>query len=137
MARDAVFLDTAGLIGVFLASDSLHAMAVEILDSLALSGTPLVTSDWVLIEFLNATANLRQRVGAAGFIRSLLADPGVTIVRSSHVGLQAALKLYESRPDKEWGIVDCSSILICKDQNVRQVLTHDQHFQQAGFQVLL
>ncbi len=137
MARDAVFLDTAGLIGVFLASDSLHAMAVEILDSLAVSGTPLVTSDWVLIEFLNATANLRHRVGAAGFVRSLLADPGVTFVRSSHVGLQGALKLYESRPDKEWGIVDCSSILICKEMGIKRVFTHDRHFRQAGFEILL
>lgn len=38
--------------------------------------------------------------------------------------------------DKEWGLVDCISFVVMWEAGVTQVLTFDQHFAQAGFQVL-
>ncbi|CAG0966960.1 hypothetical protein PHYC_01036 [Phycisphaerales bacterium] len=49
----------------------------------------------------------------------------------------AALSLFRERPDKEWSLVDCSSILICREQGIQRILTADHHFTQAGFEVLL
>ncbi len=39
--------------------------------------------------------------------------------------------------DKEWGFVDCTSILVAKDMGIKDVFSADHHFEQAGFNILL
>ena len=48
-----------------------------------------------------------------------------------------ALDLFRKRPDKDWSLVDCSSILICEARSIEAVFTSDHHFAQAGFKILL
>ena len=136
-ARDAVFLDASGLIALLFPDDSLHPMATHTMAILARTRASLVTSDWVLAEFLNSAAAARTRASAAEMARRTFANPGIDVVEAGRLGLLEALELYESRPDKDWSIVDCSSILICKERGIRRVFTHDRHFRQAGMQVLL
>ncbi len=45
--------------------------------------------------------------------------------------------LFRSRPDKEWGLVDCISFTLMRERGLRTALTADIHFQQAGFRALL
>jgi predicted nucleic acid-binding protein len=54
-----------------------------------------------------------------------------------HDSLVEALCLYESRPDKRWSLVDCASMIICQRMKIGRVFTHDHHFRQAGFEILL
>ena len=51
--------------------------------------------------------------------------------------IQRAIKLYSDRPDKEWGLTDCPSFVVMEERGVRDALTADEHFQQAGFRALL
>jgi predicted nucleic acid-binding protein len=46
-------------------------------------------------------------------------------------------ELYRSRPDKEWSLTDCTSIVILQKEQIEQVFTSDHHFEQAGFVKLL
>ncbi len=48
-----------------------------------------------------------------------------------------AVALYGSRPDKEWGLIDCASFVVMTDRGLSKALTADEHFQQAGFRALL
>jgi predicted nucleic acid-binding protein len=48
-----------------------------------------------------------------------------------------ALQLYGDRPDKDWSMTDCSSFLIMRRLSIDSALTHDKHFEQAGFIALL
>jgi predicted nucleic acid-binding protein len=47
------------------------------------------------------------------------------------------LAFFNERRDKAWSFVDCSSILICEAAGIDRVFTHDQHFSQAGLEILL
>jgi len=49
----------------------------------------------------------------------------------------AAVALYSSRPDKDWGVTDCASFVTMKDRAITEALTVDRHFEQAGFCALL
>jgi hypothetical protein len=69
--------------------------------------------------------------------RALMNDPRASLVRVEHELLIRALGLYEQRGDKDWGLVDCASILVMQDHSIREAFTHDKHFKQAGFQCLL
>jgi uncharacterized protein len=47
------------------------------------------------------------------------------------------LTLYEQATDKVWGLVDCASFVVMRDQRVLDALSGDRHFEQAGFRCLL
>jgi len=47
------------------------------------------------------------------------------------------VKLYSERPDKEWGLTDCVSFVVMEAHGIRDALTADEHFEQAGFRALM
>ena len=47
-----------------------------------------------------------------------------------------ALDLYEARPDKEYSLVDCMSMVVMRERGITHVLTNDHHFRQEGFTVV-
>ena len=134
---NGVFADTGYWIALFNPRDQLHAKAVTA--SQVLQGRQIVTSQMVLTEFLNHYAALGQpfRQRAVQVVRSFQSNVDVEIVPQTDGQFAAALTLYAQRPDKEWGITDCASLLIMQERGIVEALAHDDHFQQAGFIPLL
>lgn len=137
MPGEAVFIDSAALIALVNRTDSLYARAIAIRDSLAATRTPFLTSDWVLAEVLATCAEPPMRARAVAAVASLRASGAATVVEATRGGWDAAFDLYRSRDDKDWSLVDCTSILICRSRSIQRVFTHDRHFAQAGFELLL
>jgi predicted nucleic acid-binding protein len=137
VADTEVFLDTSGLLALVRVRDALHAHARRVLETLSDEGTPLVTSQWVLAEFLGGTARPPLRQAALRFVDTLVASPNTTILAATPEGWASALEFYRSRPDKDWSLVDCASMVISQSRGIRRVLTHDSDFEQAGFEALL
>src|SRR5262245_60255789 len=61
----------------------------------------------------------------------------VEIVPASSQLFPAALALYRSRADKDWGLTDCASFVVMSERGLAEALTTDEHFRQAGYRVLL
>lgn len=97
----------------------------------------LVTADWVLIEVGNALSNPLLRGKFAQLVDSLRARTNVTIVSSSPLLFEQALRLYRERPDKHWSLSDCLSFVAMAELSIVDALTADAHFEQAGFTPLL
>ena len=51
--------------------------------------------------------------------------------------LQQGFKLYKQRTDKSFSLTDCISMNVMSNFNLSDVLTHDRHFYQAGFTLLM
>ena len=132
-----VFLDAAYAIALSVPKDSYHKRAVLLADELEASKTRLVTTRAVMLEIGNALSKQRYRHAAVELLRSLEADPNVTIVPLSEDLYAQALRLYRGRPDKDWGLTDCTSFIAMQDRKITEALTTDEHFQQAGFRALL
>jgi hypothetical protein len=132
-----VFLDASALLALVDSRDALYARACEIEQGLARNETHLVLSDAVLLEFLSLTSPRPLRAAGIASIDAFFASPRVTIIPATRRAFLRAFDLYRSRPDKEWSLVDCSSILICQERAIRRVFTSDRHFRQAGFDILL
>ncbi len=96
-----------------------------------------MTTRAVLLEIGNALSKQRYRHAAIRLLDALEADLRVEIIPLSEQLYTRALQLYCERPDKEWGLTDCISFLIMQDLGLTEALTTDEHFQQAGFRVLL
>lgn len=133
----AVFADAGYWIALFNPRDALHLRAIAV--SQATQFQLIVTSEMVLVEFLNHYASMGSqfRQSAVDVVERLQQDPDVGIVPHTSDQFAEALRLYAQRRDKEWGFVDCSSFLIMQDRGISQALAYDEHFRQAGFILLL
>ncbi|HYH47611.1 MAG TPA: PIN domain-containing protein [Thermoanaerobaculia bacterium] len=133
----AVFLDTSYAIALVNHDDNLHAAAILLADRLRQSRTRLLTTRSILLEIGDGLSGPSYRAVAASLLDSLQDDPGVEIVDLTPALYDAALTLYRNRPDKGWGLTDCFSFVVMSAHEVTAALTHDIHFQQAGFRALL
>lgn len=96
-----------------------------------------MTTRAVLLEIGNALSRQRYRGAAVSLLQALEADPGVEVLPLSEELYSRALQVYCSRPDKEWGLIDCASFVVMSDRAITKALTADEHFPQCGFRALL
>lgn len=130
----AVFADAFYFVALLNRADQHHRKAVTAAQRLEAS---IVTTEWVLAEFADALAESASRRLVPRFIQDLRLDPKVKIVSASAGLFQRGLDLYDKRPDKKWSLTDCISFVTMSDEGLRDALTGDEHFQQAGFTALL
>ncbi len=97
----------------------------------------LITTEAVLTEIGNALAKPEWRELAVDTLNDLREDEGVNIISVNSELFSRAFKLYLSRMDKDWGLTDCISFVVMKDAKMKEALTTDHHFEQAGFKALL
>ena len=94
---NAVFADAGYWIALFNPRDRLHEIATAV--SQTIQNRSIITSQLVLIEFLNYHASLgrvfRQR--AVEIVRNLQQYPNVEIVPLSDEQFEAALTMYNQR----------------------------------------
>lgn len=130
------FVDTLYLIASINPRDQWHQKAQEV--GAALKGN-LVTTEAVLIELLNffCAYGPEIRVKAASVVDDSLDLPGVQVIEQSRESFLAALSLYNSRQDKSYSLTDCMSMNTMRELQISDVLTHDHHFTQEGFNILL
>jgi predicted nucleic acid-binding protein len=131
-----VFADTFYWLALARPRDAWHAAAWRWAGANA--PTRIVTTDQVLTEVLNALAGTGPagRAYAVATVRDIRSDPLVDVLPQSRANFDAALSLYEARPDKEYSLTDCRSMLAVRDLGMNEVLSNDHHFVQEGFTIL-
>jgi predicted nucleic acid-binding protein len=132
-----VFADTLYWIALINSRDQWHERAVAI--KTALEDSSLVTTDSVLTEVANFFAEygeiMRRKVTLA--IRTILGDEQVEVLTETRQTFLDGLATYESRADKSYSLTDCIAMNVMKKRGITEVLTHDTHFTQEGFHLLL
>ena len=129
-----LFADTAYLLGLLNPADELHARACEFPSEETRS---IVTTAWVLTEFMDAMCQPANRPLAVSVVQQWRRDPRITIIPPTQELFDAGLDLFEQRGDKDWSLTDCISFVVMRREGLREALTADHHFAQAGFDVLL
>ena len=99
----------------------------------------LVTTEEVLTEFLNyyAEAGTRRRKIVGAMCEQVLAHPNITVFPQSHESFSQGLALFRQREDKGYSLTHCISMTLMRERGIQEVLTHDNHFKQEGFTILL
>lgn len=128
------FADTFCFLAMLNRNDEAHAKAVALFDSLR---RPIVTTGWVLTELGDALANTSGRRLFGPFVEKLRSDPRALVIPMTDELLDRGIKLYYSRPDHGWSLTDCISFLVMQERGMKEALTGDHHFEQAGFVALL
>ena len=133
----AIFADTSYLIALIDRRDHLHPHAVEL--AATLGSRTIVTTELVLIEWLNAFSRPGplSRDAVLSAYHALARDRQVEVVNQSQRLFRAALIHFSRHSDKAWSLTDCTSFVVMQQRGIRDALTHDRHFVQAGFRALL
>jgi uncharacterized protein len=129
------FVDTGFWIALVATLDQGYERAFEFARSLT-GSDELITSDFVIIEFLNyfSERGIRARNRAAAFVKDLELNTRIQIVPLSSSLYRKGREKFERYADKDWSLIDCTSFVIMEDIGLVNALTFDHHFKQAGFQ---
>ncbi|MEH1970358.1 type II toxin-antitoxin system VapC family toxin [Nostoc sp.] len=128
-----VFIDTSGWANLFIATESYHEQAKQwfqhrpqqdqamVLELVALLNSPLRVPRPQLFKYVEA-------VRTAPYINLIYIEPTID---------SAAWELLKSREDKAWSLVVSTSFIVMQQLGIKEALTTDHHFEQAGFLRLL
>jgi predicted nucleic acid-binding protein len=129
-----VFADTYYLLAGFNKLDEGYEKAVDFAKSFQ---GRVVTTEWILTEVGDAFAQFRKRSAFLEVLDRVEGDPQTLIVEASHELFLRGVELFRKREDKNWSLTDCISFAVMQREGIREALTADHHFTQAGFVALL
>ncbi|MGH9899041.1 MAG: type II toxin-antitoxin system VapC family toxin [Pyrinomonadaceae bacterium] len=131
------FVDTLYLVALFNPRDQWHERAIAA--SRQVAEIKLITTEDVLVELLNFFSEYgeKARRGAVTQAERILSGANIEVAPQSHEAFMAGLAFYKARPDKGYSLTDCISMYAMRVRGVSDILTHDDHFRQEGFTVLL
>jgi predicted nucleic acid-binding protein len=132
--KNKIFLDTLFLVALVNKRDQYHEQALELANQY--ENTQFLSTDIILFEVGNAlSCNFKDK--AVELIKKILDSDDIEIVFLTPELFEQAFSVYQQHQDKDWGLVDCLSFVVMKQNNINQALTFDRHFIQAGFQALM
>lgn len=129
----APFADTFFFLALLSEGDPAHPKAVEALQSFP----QIVTSEFILLELGNACARAEDHADFLALVEGMRASSRITVIPLGPELLNRGLALMARRPDKNWSLTDCISFVLMEERDLKEALTGDQHFEQAGFTALL
>ena len=127
------FADTSFWIGLSSKRDQHHHRAVAWHQFVIRNRSTIVTTEAVLLEWLNALSDVStRRIAAESYLR-VRADARIEVVPLQAELMDSAIQRYRGRPDKNWSLTDCLSFLVMERRGLAEALTTDHDFEQAGF----
>ncbi len=129
-----VFIDASAWVAIANRKDRNHKGAVRIFRRLLDSSTRLIATTWTTYEALTI---VKSRLGfsqAERLWERIKARAVVDLIWIDEQIERNALELFWDYKDKNWGVVDCSSLVVMKAVGCRQAFAYDGHFVEAGLQ---
>ena len=130
----ATFVDTSYLIALVRTRDAHHARAMTWRTGIK---GDFLTTEYVLLEFIDAMCQPPVRQRALATVRALRGDDQMHIVPGSTALLDQGLEFFARHADKRWSLTDCISFVVMRREGITDALTSDHDFEQAGFRALL
>lgn len=132
-----IFVDTSGFYALLIQGDDRHKEAKRVLGEARRRKRRFVTSDYVLDE----TATLLKARGyvhlLGDFFEKVLASQVCRIEWTDPDRFHDAQLHFLKHADQAWSFTDCLSFCLMNSLHLRDALTKDSHFHEAGFTVLL
>lgn len=96
-----------------------------------------ITHEYVLVEAFSLLTKRLHKGAALQTVGALRRSPRTEIVPVGQRLLNAGWERCGRFRDKEWDWIDCMSFEVMEERRLREALSLDHHFTQAGFVVLV
>jgi hypothetical protein len=129
----AVFADTFFYQALLDERDPLHDRAL----AESKVNRTIITTEFIILELGNACSHAEDHADFLALLAGMRASPRTVIVPLDSRLLQRGLELFATRQDKDWSLTDCISFVVMEEHDLKEALTGDRHFEQAGFKAVL
>jgi predicted nucleic acid-binding protein len=137
MAAADVFMDSAGFLALWDASDAHHAAALRLQGELAREHRRFFTTEYVADETATLLFMRHSHPAAVDFLETIERSEALRLEWIDPARFHAASDWFRKHADKAWSFTDCASFAVMRELRVRDAFTTDRHFRQAGFVPLL
>ena len=130
------FLDTSYIIALEIKNENSHQQVLQNWRTLASSQPLMVTTTYIfdeVVTFFNSR-NLHQKAVEIG--NRLLESPDIELIEIERNLFARGWQYFQKYQDKSYSLTDCLSFIAMANRNISTALTLDNHFVQAGFQIL-
>ncbi len=141
---NSIFVDTAGWACLLLSGDVHNKLAAHYYSSAYREAQrskfpTIVTSNYVLSELVAVITSrkIELRQSAIKFVNILQSEVHVTVIHIDKDTDQLGWDKLKMYTDKHWSLVDATSFILMERLMIKNALTTDVHFDQAGFERLL
>ncbi len=134
--KKTYFLDTSYILSLEIKNDSAHQQVLQNWADLAMFSTFLVTTTYVfdeVVTFLNSR-NLHYKAVEVG--NRLLESKDIELLEIERTLFNQGWQYFQKHKDKSYSLTDCLSFIVMQEREIVTALTLDNHFRQAGFQIL-
>ena len=132
-----IFVDTSALIALGNKRDKYHHQAIEINNFLKQANVNYFITSAIILEFGNAFSPVNLKRTAIQIIDSINMSKKWKRIDINKSYIEKGFQKYKKFQDKDWGLVDCTSMIIALEFGIKEIFTADKHFEQAGFKILL
>jgi predicted nucleic acid-binding protein len=132
-----IFIDTSGFFAMLASDDDRHAAAATIVTAARTRKRGFVTTDYVLDETATLLKALRKTHLVAELFERLDRSQTCRIEWTDSNRFRDVRAFFLKHADQEWSFTDCLSFYVMSELRLRDALTKDPHFQQAGFRSML
>ena len=134
-----IFVDTGAWIAILNPNDQYHREAIAIYSNLRDQETQLLTTDYVIDETvtrLRYDTNHSVAVAFLEFIGNAEIAGGLTLVEIDKDVFEKAKALFRQYDSARLSFTDCTSFVVCQENNIRETFAFDQHFSIMGINLL-
>ena len=131
-----IVVDTGAWIALAVRRDQYHTAAATQARRLARTLTPLLTTNYVLLEtytYIRYHYGHQKALEFDTILQNLVRSGRLTIVWITEETQARALEIFRKYEDQLFSIADCASFVVARDRKVREVFGFDRNFLTMGF----
>ena len=132
-----IFVDTSALIALGNGRDQFHTKAVTLFKSYTADKRRFVTTNAILLEMTNAFSAAAYKPLAIRLLDLIETSSAWTMVMIDRRLMDKGRAKFEQMRDKDWSLVDCTSMIVAQESGITDIFTNDHHFEQAGLIITL
>jgi predicted nucleic acid-binding protein len=132
-----IFVDSSAWVALFYKRDARHDAAIKAHRAFLESRCRYITSNFVFDETVTFLRNTIGHAAAVDFGDRLRNTGLANLIQIDDVLEQRAWEIFKQYADKQFSFTDCTSFALMQKINLTEAFTHDHHFEQFGFNVLL
>ena len=129
----SIFIDTSGFYALLVKGDAHHNSAKAAVRSFQKRKIRVVTTDYVIDESITLLIARGYGSAVTALVEMLRSTVVLELLFVQKSQFLESLKMVEKPLDQGYSFTDCTSFVVMRELDIREALTSDKHFAQAGF----
>ncbi|MFN6560296.1 MAG: type II toxin-antitoxin system VapC family toxin [Nostoc sp. ChiSLP01] len=134
--KSIYFLDTSYILALEIKNEDAHQKVLQNWATLIKTKPFLITTTYILDEVVTFFNSRNLHYKAVEIGNRLLESPDIELIEIERTLFNQGWEYFQKHQDKSYSLTDCLPFIVMQERNIVTALTLDNHFYQAGFQIL-